>query len=126
MHSQENQRLKDLAKGLSDKLAGSDQSLSEALNNFEEEKAKRANLHNELQYSKMQLTKALEEAKAHQKKAANADRMTEKVKIMEELAQKLETKMSEQIQERKSLEQQHRELVMDLNGKINEKDQLIA
>ena len=45
---------------------------------------------------------------------------------MQELSNKLETKIQEQNQEKKNMETQHREIVMDLNGKINEKDQSLS
>lgn len=123
MHSQETAKLKEQIKRGIEEVETREQTIRQITTQFEDEKATRANLHNELQYSKVQLTKVSEEAKALSVKVVNAERKAEQARISEELASKLELKVQELVMERKSLESAHREMVMDLNGKINEKDQ---
>lgn len=126
IHSKETSKLKEQVKSLGCKLDQGEQALGKALNHLEQEKAAKADLHNELQYNKMQLTKALEETKTINKRLSQQEAFLAQAKVREELVDKLESRIQEMSQERGSIEAAHRDTVMDLNGKINERDQLIS
>lgn len=55
-------------------------------------------------------------------KYAKAEGALSQIKGKEEQIERMETKVQEISQEKKNAEAAHRETVMDLNGKLNEKD----
>ena len=125
MHRTESSRIKELNDNLKQQVSLQQEALQQSQAMVEEFKSKAADSHNELQYTKMQLTKATEEVKAAQVKLAAAKKAEQLLKQQEEELERLREQLHDLAQEKKRAEAAHRDTVMDLNGKLNEKDQLL-
>ena len=90
MHTQETSRLKDQAKLASTKLEQAEKALARTNSLFEQEKSVKANVYNELQYSKMQLTQSNEELKSISAKLVQLEQNLKQAQVKGDMVDRLE------------------------------------
>ena len=125
MHKQEVSRLKQLHENLQQQITLQQQKIAQTQASLDEEKSKSANIFNELHYNKMENSKHVKQLKDAQVQLMAAKKSEEMLKEREVELQRSLKILDELKQEKKRNETAHRDTVMDLNGKLNEKDSLI-
>ena len=73
----------------------------------------------------MMLTQAKEDSIEHKKQLMQVERQLEVAKVAEQKVDTLKEQITSLSQAKQMAEGQHRDTVMDLNGKLNEKDALL-